>query len=52
MDCSEARLFVPYMQAVTGLVFFCRDALSWDTGKITEMMSGLSEMSTETALAP
>jgi rifampicin phosphotransferase len=41
------RLFIPFMKAVTSLVFFCRDELGWETRQTMEMLSGLSEMSTE-----
>jgi rifampicin phosphotransferase len=41
------RLFIPFMKAVTGLVFSCRDVLGWETRQTMELVSGLSEMSTE-----
>jgi rifampicin phosphotransferase len=41
------RLFMPYMLAVTDLIFFCRDELGWDHRRTVELVTGLSGMSTE-----
>jgi rifampicin phosphotransferase len=46
-NLKHFRLFIPFMKAVTRLVFFCRDELGWDTRQTMELVSGLSEMPTE-----
>lgn len=43
------KLAVPHMQAVTALVFFCREHLGWEPAQVNELTVGLSEMSTEPA---
>lgn len=41
------RLFPPFFLAVTDLVFFCREALGWEKGRATDLLGGVSMMSSE-----
>lgn len=43
------ELFPPYMVAVAELVRFCEDDLGWSKAKATELLGGLSTMSSEPA---
>ena len=43
------QLFPPYMVSVAELVRFCVDRLGWTKQKATDLLSGLSSMSTEPA---
>lgn len=43
------ELFPPYMVAVAEMVKFCEEHLGWSNAKATELLSGLSTMSTEPA---
>lgn len=43
------RLFVPFIKAVATFAMFCRDTLNWESRQALELLSGLSEMSTEPA---
>ncbi len=44
-------LALPYGFPLTNLVFFCRDHLGYDDGQVLVLLSGLSEASSEPALA-
>lgn len=41
------KLFPPFFLTVTDLVFFCRDEMGWEKSRATELLGGVSEMSSE-----
>lgn len=43
------RLVVPFVKSVATFAMFCRDTLRWEPRQAMELLSGLSEMSTEPA---